>query len=591
MHYKNKNYKQAICCYSRALLTLDYEFNKFVKNIINNQIEFLLNLKRSILINNRAQCYRELKQYDKALCDLNWIINASKIEYGPKTSWLSLMIPHSKKAMLRRSDILLKLGNTAQSLSDYLLLFSDPFDVDCVRENIEKLSSLRHPSPDTIIKCDDSTLKLNKFSNKGWIKLMTRNNLETLPFKQGHSMIVYKKKIYCFGGSHIQYGDELFHNENCGEFLFYQISIIKNKNGASYYYKWKKLKFPERLKRKIMDPEHGGILNWSRSTTIDKWKNNMIVFGGNNDPFKNVLIYNFLDKEWKIFDVKMINFDVPKSMENHSSVIMNEFLYVYGGCDNEALFALDLNHKIWHKLSAKETETKENIIPPQRFDHIMWSDKTKGKLGSLYIAFGSYFRDDIGTIADSFCRRDIWRFDIAAKKWNFQFKNGNFPAYRAESAYTSNTRNNGVIMFGGYNPTFPSKYSGSPDFIGQYIYFADCFEFSGKTENWKMIYSSNHNYPSHRALSAMVKLKNLIVVYGGYHGGNINQNEMFNDLWILDLNELRTKKLKVRYCGNCGKSSNDMRLYSCKCRKNRYCGRKCQKKHWLIHKKSCDYII
>ena len=59
--------------------------------------------------------------------------------------------------MLRRADIVLNLGNTAQSLSDYLILFSDPFDVDCVMENIEKLSSLGHPSPDTIIKCDDST--------------------------------------------------------------------------------------------------------------------------------------------------------------------------------------------------------------------------------------------------------------------------------------------------------------------------------------------------------------------------------------------------------------------------------------------------
>eukprot|EP00483_Globobulimina_turgida_P010835 UN10856 len=153
-------------------------------------------------------------------------------------------------------------------------------------------------------------------------------------------------------------------------------------------------------------------------------------------------------------------------------------------------------------------------------------------------------------------RQDCWRYDIGKNKWYIQPSYGNCPVYRAESGYTS-TNNNGVVIFGGYNSTLISNF-GSTGTGRRFIYFSDCFEFSSKTEQWKMIQSGI--YPFHRARPGLVRLNNFIVLYGGYHGGDQDQPKIFNDLWILDMNKLKTRNNKLKVCqpNICDKTSNEM---------------------------------
>ena len=50
----------------------------------------------------------------------------------------------------------------------------------------------------------------------------------------------------------------------------------------------------------------------------------------------------------------------------------------------------------------------------------------------------------------------------------------------------------------------------------------------------------------------------------------------------------RIKRLKQTSCGLCGGfSTRNGRNRICECKKIRYCGRKCQKIHWIEHKNNC----
>ena len=109
----------------------------------------------------------------------------------------------------------------------------------------------------------------------------------------------------------------------------------------------------------------------------------------------------------------------------------------------------------------------------------------------------------------------------------------------------------------------------------------DFFMFSNKSRIWRMIHTTN--MPSKRRHSAMCQLGDLIVLYGG----DVRDRGL-NDLWIFDTNQLKGKYRKARKCKHCRITRGERRLYVCKkCRKTRYCSKKCQKKHWKKHKTKC----
>ena len=63
------------------------------------------------------------------------------------------------------------------------------------------------------------------------------------------------------------------------------------------------------------------------------------------------------------------------------------------------------------------------------------------------------------------------------------------------------------------------------------------------------------------------------------------------DETIQELRDMRAEgKHADHVCGKCGagEGKDGAALLSCgKCKKRKYCGKECQKKHWALHKKVC----
>jgi len=95
-------------------------------------------------------------------------------------------------------------------------------------------------------------------------------------------------------------------------------------------------------------------------------------------------------------------------------------------------------------------------------------------------------------------------------------------------------------------------------------------------------------YPGHRCGSAMCHIgKNLIILYGGYHGGL--KHEDYGDLWLLDLTNCKETNRKLKSCAMCGRTNHECKLYQCgNCQSAMYCSLSCQKRDWLEHKVKCE---
>eukprot|EP01084_Bolivina_argentea_P161775 281581_1 len=590
--YHQCNYHKAISSYSHGLLILQNKYYRLrpKEKKWYSIYDSIFNSVCSILINNRAQCYLKLKQYEKSLRDLNWIIRATYTVYDVSVSFQQFMVSHCTKALIRRANILFILGNSALSMRSYMSSSAEPHNDYSNMKKIHSLIKSRHPSTFSLPKCDKYTRKLNIFSKSGWIRLKPMNNSDILPFKHGHSMIVHNNKIYCFGGIHVQYGQDgnLTQYEHFKNILFFKIIIKQNKLTNNYFYQWKQLQFPHEFIYLLNQQ----LNSWSRLVTINKWKSSMILFGG-NDPFINVLQFNFSTQTWNKFKIKKLKFKVPDLISNHTSVIVNDRLYIYGGSYNaNTMYCLNLLTGKWKKLDGidKINRNFKDKISQNRYDHLMWKDTNYGEFGSLYVAFGSFYAHD-GWMHKEIPRqrKDFWRYDIKQNKWYRQLLHGNYPVYRAESGFVS-VYDNDIIIFGGYNSSLISVTNNSNDnqpVINSQIYFGDCFKYNNQQQKWLMIHSNV--IPPHRALPAMCQLNNFIVLYGGYQ--DVDEENVYNDLWILDMNKIKSKQTNyvLKLCGICRKTENEVRLYVCsKCRNQRYCSKLCQKTDWkLKHKNIC----
>eukprot|EP01083_Nonionella_stella_P140855 432873_1 len=512
-----------------------------------------------MLRNNRSLAHRSLSHLSIALTDLNWIISASTNERGSRVNFTVHLIPHLKKAIRRRAEIFALIGNTGQALADYSCLIGlystiEEETTTCIDHRYKELSSMRHPSPSTIIKQNEYTLRLNKQSVNGWKKIYSLHKTQTLPFKHGHSMIVHKSKIYCFGGSNVQYGSQVFERERAmkNHILFWEITIDYQENTKQYYYSWKKLKFDDKYKNMIFARDD--ITNWSKMVTLHVWNDTMIVFGGYK-PFSKVLTFNFMVQKWNVLKTKFLPKSAKKikGITNHSSVIVADKLYVYGGTESNRLFCLDLTCLVWKQLSGHDNHELDDVsIPEQRFDQFMWADE---ETNCLFIGYGSFYRKEF---VIQCCRRHIWRYDINTGKYTKMNRKGNFPCFRTET--------------------------------GRFIFFGDCFEYSNTANKWKQIQSNT--YPDHRALCGLCIVGDLLVVYGGYHGGTMATGRLFNDVWILEMDSCLHNAIKLKECRNCSKSIKTCKLYVCqRCCAVRYCSKHCQKMDWIPHKPKCVPLI
>eukprot|EP01084_Bolivina_argentea_P295081 507930_1 len=326
-HYNKGNYKDAISIYSGFILNFDLRSTK------TNSIK----IQFGVLINNRAQCYIKLNKYHNALRDLNWILNTFKREPQHSLEWTtspvhdSICDPDSislcKKALFRRANIYLKLGNSSQAYGDYFSLTSQPFcQFEFAEKQKMKLGLLQHPSNQTLISCNKHTIKSNIFPVPSWIRIKPASFQPPLPPQATHSMICVGSEIYCMTGRD-------YASPNSEEIDIFVMKIKIHKDGSDYYYRWKQIEFPIEYIQ-AYNPYNNGV---KVKTTIHKWNQKLILFGGFH-PFKTLFVFCLKSKTWDLFPVKQMNFTLQfddeddkdyYDMDNHTAIVMNDKLFVY----------------------------------------------------------------------------------------------------------------------------------------------------------------------------------------------------------------------------------------------------------------------
>jgi hypothetical protein len=129
----------------------------------------------------------------------------------------------------------------------------------------------------------------------------------------------------------------------------------------------------------------------------------LIVFGGFYKGIYSNVIYTYDNNKWTQIQYRN-NEKVPKGRIFHSTTLVNDSLYVYGGETLDGaylndLWRYDLTKSAWEEVAVK------GEIPKGRVAHTTVHHK-----GSLYI-FG-------GKVANIQEKNEMWRFDIAKGTYN-----------------------------------------------------------------------------------------------------------------------------------------------------------------------------
>ena len=195
------DYQQAKSFYSYILQNIDLYYSKALKRApdeLHTSIKHyvLLHIKCTLYV-YRTHSYARLNQSDKELRDLNWIMRQHP--NGGITS---------KQAITRRARIFLRLGNSAQALSDYSCAASRFVDLyHHFGPLIKSLTKQQHPMRRldlkeikeldiySMMQCSD----IDKYAKNGWKLVHSRvARLSLLPHESA-SMVEYNGKLYYFG--------------------------------------------------------------------------------------------------------------------------------------------------------------------------------------------------------------------------------------------------------------------------------------------------------------------------------------------------------------------------------------------------------
>ena len=150
-------------------------------------------------------------------------------------------------------------------------------------------------------------------------------------------------------------------------------SISKNKTNNISIKIFKKLSFNgmlavndneiQKIKKKSIIHEVNALISYIKPAykpnsrmdfSLNKYENKVYLFGGINSNYLNdIWEYNLLNNKWKkiTFD-KNINFTLPNPRYEHSSVIINKYLVIYGGLTlnlngEEEIILFDLENYIF----------------------------------------------------------------------------------------------------------------------------------------------------------------------------------------------------------------------------------------------------
>jgi N-acetylneuraminic acid mutarotase len=257
--------------------------------------------------------------------------------------------------------------------------------------------------------------------------------------RMGHCSVIWNDKLYIFGGWRpdfsASYLDEIF-----------QFDFTQNL--------WTKVEFKTKLKQLNRCYHSGDIYN-----------NSLYIFGGWNGFYRlnELLLFAFELNSMKRISSSSGN--VPCGRSGHSSVIYDDYLYIYGGMNQEGERMNDLHHydimnKKWKKISI------ENNISPIKAS----GSKLIHFKENLYLFGGSH-----GGNAQYFSSNslkylgDFWKFNLISNKWSKIEDKGEHPSGR--SFYSMCLNDNKIVIYGGVSET---GYSGE---VFEYQFEQD-FRFS-----------------------------------------------------------------------------------------------------------------
>lgn len=596
--FKAKDYENAKGSYTSALeeLVPVKEASKSMEGDYNMHIT-----SEAKLLCNRGFCYLKMQKYDRAIRDFTNCLKCCifpRREKQPIThiAWNPKLVDIRMKALFRRSLALEALGNFPSALCDVLQSTYNVFTKETVPMNKTQKDKIRLLGGTKDHIPDDIDLRFLDAKNPvvvtgaRWTKVKQRNRGGPEPWSQGSTCVHYDGKLYLLGGErrnkHNKIWSELM-NLYPGRMPTEQERLQWMAENAS------------RLERCMsFDQYIDGFwsfdlktLNWKKLRSVIRgrcfhsavvYNDAMYVLGGlsskESPRLDKLWKYNFTSQTWSSVKCKG---RLPKSRSEHSALVHQDSMYIFGGEINgdpcNELWEFNFSSSRWTKICGGK-KPFDISLPEIRTRSAFWVDDDK-----LWIYGGIYERPDRDQEKD-YSTFDCWTFDLNSRKWSEKLQFGNLPSPRVEFGFCK--LRNSCFVFGGYNQSLGAKCSDTE--CASHSYFNDAFLYSSTHRTWRMIHPEDWKRPPLNAGSRCVQVGNDIYSLLGYLGGS-GDAKLYSEIWKLSLLESNVSK-SFKTCANCEKTSQEVRLIKCsgKCGGIvSYCGRKCQKAHWDIHKKIC----
>ena len=261
--------------------------------------------------------------------------------------------------------------------------------------------------------------------------------------------------------------------------------------------------------------KHDWKLLFLRKHQAALFKNCIIVFGGNFQSLRVILIYDIYTEQWGKFVIPNDE-DVPGSIYGNCVVTIEKEVYVYGlnmikDVENNHMWKLitTLQHfYAWRKI---KTGTRQNT-PSPRSAHSGW--EFSGKLwtfGGFGPPLEGYLNDNGEWIGGT--NNQVLCFDPSSQEWMNPKCYGTIPSPRHGHATT--VVGDHAWVFGGHSNSCLN----------------DLYQFDLLSLTWTEIQTPLTKPEKRKSCSLNAVSEHQIVVHGGYS----KISEDLNDTWVFDL--------------------------------------------------------
>ncbi|KAJ8261222.1 hypothetical protein COCON_G00169450 [Conger conger] len=231
------------------------------------------------------------------------------------------------------------------------------------------------------------------------------------PAREGHSLCIVKGKLYLFGGSSVPQARECLPGVYC-----FDIELLT----------WDNLKT-------------GGVSMRTLKHSSAALGDNIYVFGGILDGVArdDLLMFNTVSMTWAPIKTTGL---LPLARFNHNFAVVNEQLYLVGGCSVDGCFFKDVHilntgTLVWQKCEVK------GEFPPTCEGQTLSAHHDK----DIYL-FGGKFLSENGVVTST---NEIHKLSIAKMKWKVPLYVGIPPANR--HGHTALIIHSHLYVFGGKN--------------------------------------------------------------------------------------------------------------------------------------------